>query len=87
MSGADDDAGSGDDGDADEHGPAQDVVAHLQTAALEVIAALRGLLDAAENVVRDPTAAVTLAASLAARARAGHGAGDGREGVQRIPVT
>jgi len=80
---ADDDAGSGDDGDADEHGPAQDVVAHLQTAALEVIAALRSLLDAAEGVVRDPTVAVT----LAARARAVHGEGDGHDGVQRIPVT
>ncbi len=71
-------------GDCD---PGHEVVVHLQAAALEVIAAVRAFLDAAEGVVREPAAAVTLASSLAARARPGHDEGDGPEGVQRIPVT
>jgi len=82
-------AGDGAADGADEHDPAHDVVVHLQAAALEVIAAVRAFLDAAEGLVRDPSAAVTLASSLAARARPGHdGDGDdeGSGGVQRIPV-
>jgi len=68
------------------------VVVHLQAAALEVIAAVRAFLDAAEGVVRDPTAAVTLASSLAARARHGHDEGEGDDyegsgGIQHIPVS
>jgi len=80
-------------GDDDEHDTGHDVVVHLQAAALEVIAAVRALLDAAEEVVRDPAAAVTLASTLAARARSHHDPGDGRdhpEGpgrVERIPVS
>jgi len=75
---------------ADGHDPGHDVVVHLQAAALEVIAAVRAFLDAAEGVVRDPSAAVTLASSLAARGRSGHDRGDGPEGsggVQHIPVS
>lgn len=77
---------------ADGNDPAHDVVVHLQAAALEVIAAVRAFLDAAEGVVRDPSAAVTLASSLAARARPqhDHGGGDdsgGSGGVQHIPVS
>ncbi len=75
-----------------ESDPGHDVVVHLQAAALEVIAAVRAVLDAAEGVVRDPAAVVTLASSLAARARHGHdeSMGDDSEGsggVQHIPVS
>lgn len=88
MPAADHDAGEG---DGDGPVPGHDVVVHLQTAALEVIAAVRAFLDAAEGVVRDPGAAVNLAASLAARARAGHDGGDGEDdgsgGVEHIPVS
>jgi hypothetical protein len=37
---------------------------HLQAAAIEVISAVRAFLDIAEDVVRDPGAAATMAASL-----------------------
>lgn len=60
--------------------------AHLQAAVLEVIAAMRALLDAAEEVVRDPSRVAAAAASMADRARAGPDA-EGDEGVQRIPVS
>jgi hypothetical protein len=72
---------------------AREVVAHLQAAALEVIAAVRALLDAAETVVRDPSGAVAVASDLAARARVRGRGGtgdeddDGTGGVQRIPVS
>jgi hypothetical protein len=66
--------------------PAVQVAAHLQAAALEVIAAFRAVLDAAEQTVRDP------ATAFAARARRrsskdpekGKGGGDH---VQRIPLS
>jgi hypothetical protein len=80
-----------DENDDDGHVPGHDVVVHLQTAALEVIAAVRAVLDAAEGVVRDPGAAVSLAASVAARARAGHAGSDGEDdgsgGIEHIPVS
>jgi hypothetical protein len=44
-------------------------VEHLQTAALEVIAALRSFLDVAEDLVRDPSSAAHLATSLLESAR------------------
>ena len=63
--------------------------AHLQAAALEVIAAVRALLDAAEEVVRDPSRVAAAATSMAGRTRSGRDTpGDeGDEGVQRIPVS
>ncbi|MGI8777707.1 MAG: hypothetical protein ACR2LJ_10080 [Acidimicrobiales bacterium] len=85
-----------DDGPGAERDVGKDVAAHLQAAALEVIAAVRVFLDAAEGAVRDPGAAVTLASSLAGRVRPGHNEGDAAEGrdgspasggVQRIPVS
>ena len=70
---------------------ASEVVAHLQAAALEVIAAFRALLDAAEDVVRDPEGALAVAVTLAGRARGPRGEegeGEGDDGrVQRIPVS
>ena len=60
--------------------------AHLQAAALEVIAAVRALLDAAEGVVRDPSRVAAAASSMADRARPGRDA-EGDDGVQRIPVS
>jgi hypothetical protein len=66
--------------------PGAQAAAHLQAAALEVIAAVRALLDAAEEVVRDPSRLVAGASSVTDRARSGcHPEED--EGVQRIPVT
>lgn len=44
-------------------------VEHLQAAAVEIIGALRAFLDIAEEVVRDPTMAATLAASIVEAAR------------------
>jgi len=93
---ADGDAADGDAADGPERDVATDVAAHLQAAALEVIAAVRAFLDAAEGLVRDPGAAVTLASSLAGRVRPGHHEPDtadggdgsaGSSGVQRIPVS
>ncbi len=40
-------------------------IEHLQAAGVEVISALRAFLDVAEDLIRDPAAAATLAASLA----------------------
>ena len=48
---------------------AREGVEHLQAAAVEVIAALRAFLDIAEEVVRDPGAAASLAASVVDAAR------------------
>jgi hypothetical protein len=44
---------------------AHEVVEHLQTAALEMIAAARAFLDVAEELVKDPAEAVALATSIA----------------------
>jgi hypothetical protein len=104
-----------DDRSADADGPAPDAggtgpdqsdrvresVGHLQVAAQEVIAAIRVMLDAAEEVVSDPSAATSLITTLAdiarsARVTDGRSAAGGRHdgdddgddgGVQRIPVT
>ena len=70
-------------------------VGHLQAAAHELIAAARVLLDAAEEVVADPSAAAGVFSALgdlARSARPGETGSDGFEdgddgGVQRIPVT
>ena len=45
-------------------------VEHLQSAAIEVIAAFRAFLDVAEAVVRDPAAAAAVASSFVDTARA-----------------
>lgn len=39
-------------------------IEHLQSAAVEVISALRAFLDVVEDIVRDPRAADSLAASF-----------------------
>ena len=44
---------------------AREGVEHLQTAALEVIAAVRAFLDIAEDVVRDPAQVTSLVQDLA----------------------
>lgn len=64
---------------------AAEVLAHLQAAALEVIAALRAVLDLAEDAVRDPAALA--ARARRARDRAHHDEKEGGGGVQRIPVS
>jgi hypothetical protein len=48
---------------------AREGVEHLQTAAIEVIAAVRAFLDVAEAVVRDPGAVATAASTLVDVAR------------------
>jgi hypothetical protein len=59
---------------------------HLQTAALELIAAARVVLDLAEEVVKEPGGAVSLLQHLGggpgSRGQAGHGSK-----VQRIRVS
>jgi hypothetical protein len=76
-------------------------VAHLQNAALELIAALRATLDMAEDLVRDPavlTAGDTVAGVvarvfeavepiIAGRPRPDPDRPDGDEGVQHIRVS
>lgn len=53
---------------------AREGVEHLQTAAIEVIAAVRAFLDVAEAVVRDPSAAANAASTLLDVARSTTGA-------------
>jgi hypothetical protein len=87
--------------DADGADRVREGVGHLQNAALEIIAAARVLLDAAEEAVGDPTSAAGLFAALGDLARSaqatdpdaagggydgGHQNGDDG-GVQRIRVT
>ena len=76
-------------------GDADELTAHLQAAARELIAAGRVLLDAAERLVDDPGAAGAFVARWAARApaataRATSGEDDHREedrGLHHIDVT
>ena len=68
------------------------MVAHLQSAAIEVIAAVRAFLDAAEAVVKDPAGAAAAASTLAGKARqrpspSGEDGGDDDGRVQHIPVS
>ena len=44
---------------------AHDVIAHLQAAALEMIAAARAVLDVAEELVKEPGEVAAMAATLA----------------------
>ena len=94
-----DDEPAGGAADPDPSDRMREGVAHLQVAAQEVIAAMRVMLDAAEEVVSDPATVTSLFTTLAdvarsarvadARSAAGddddHDGDDG--GVQRIPVT
>ena len=68
---------------------AHEVVEHLQSAALEIIEAVRALLDVAEDFVKDPGEAAAMASTLAHAA--GRGAPPGVEeapgGVERIRVS
>lgn len=71
---------------------AREGVEHLQSAAFEVIAALRSFLDLAEGIVRDPAQAAAVVASMAEAARAdqpGNTGGDepAPPGVTRIPLS
>jgi len=72
---------------------AGEAVAHLQTAARELIAAARAFLDVAEEVVDDPKAGEAVLGGLADLARRvvprnphDDGPGDGDGGVEHIPV-
>lgn len=68
--------------------PVTEVVAHLQAAALEVIAAFRAILDLAEEAVRDPAAVAAALARPRRRRDGDDGDGKGSGGrVQRIPVS
>jgi N-formylglutamate amidohydrolase len=49
---------------------------HLQTAALELIAAARAFLDVAEEVVREPGVAATIVHAAAGLGRVVRGAGE-----------
>jgi hypothetical protein len=69
---------------------AGEAVAHLQTAAREVIAAFRAFLDVAEEVVEDPKAGEALLETLGDVARRvvprSGGSPDDDGGVQHITV-
>ena len=71
-------------------------VEHLQAAAVEVISAMRAFLDVAEDLVRDPAQAATLASAMAEAAKAAAATGQPRPsraedttapGVTRIRVS
>ena len=64
---------------------AREGVEHLQTAAIEVIAAVRAFLDVAEAVVRDPGAAATAASTLLDVARSTAGAAAGAPAPPEAP--
>lgn len=81
---------------------ARDALDHLQTAALELIAALRAVLDVAEEAVREPQGLVNLVAATAWAAahpegpdRSSDGPSDGpsdspkpgRAGVEHIRIS
>jgi len=70
---------------------AGEAVAHLQSAARELIAAARAFLDVAEEVVEDPKAGEAVLGGLTDLARRVvprnlHDDGDGDGGVEHIPV-
>jgi hypothetical protein len=64
---------------------ARDVFEHLQTAALEMIAAARAALDVAEELVKDPPSAAGALGGIAEAGRRGPGPDSHR--VQRIDVS
>ncbi len=70
---------------------AHDVVAHLQAAALEMIAAARAFLDVAEELVKEPAEATAMATTLANlagwAAPAGSGGRKPSPGVEHIRVS
>jgi hypothetical protein len=73
---------------------AREGVEHLQSAALEVIAAVRAFLDVAEEVVRDPAQAAVVVHGFAEAGRRATGdapdvrnADDEAAGVTRIRVS
>lgn len=55
---------------------AAEAVEHLQSAALELIAAARAFLEVAEDLVRDPAAAATIVSAAAGAGRAVFGSGN-----------
>jgi hypothetical protein len=59
---------------------------HLQTAALEVIAAARAFLDVAEDVVREPGVAATIVSAAAGVGRAVFGGGEHRTSRAETPA-
>jgi hypothetical protein len=68
---------------------AHEVVEHLQTAALEIIEAVRAFLDVAEELVKDPGEVAAMASTLAHAAGRGAPAatGEAPPGVERIRVS
>jgi len=62
---------------------AQEALAHLQRAALEVIAAVRALLDVAEEAVREPGGVLSVISDTAKTAREASGRGGGPTGSRR----
>jgi hypothetical protein len=66
---------------------AHDVIGHLQTAALELIAAARAFLDVAEELVKDPGEAAAMAARLADLTGRPAPPDDPPPGVERIGIS
>lgn len=63
-----------------------EVVGHLQTAALSMVAAVRAALDAAEHLARDPGPLFDLLSPPTEGARASSGSGAGSSSPQRTRV-
>src|SRR2546421_2724640 len=61
-------------------------LAHLQLAALELIEAARAALDVAEDLVREPAAALLVAGMVGEAVRAGQATTDRRSPVEHVRV-
>ena len=67
---------------------AKEALEHLQSAALEMIAALRAVLDVAEELVKDPTPATAFVVGMAqAASQAGAHVPAAEPRVQHIKVS
>ena len=63
-----------------------EALAHLQLAALELIEAARAALDVAEDLVREPAAALLVAGMVGEAVRAGQATADRRSPVEHVRV-
>src|SRR5207244_9981775 len=63
-----------------------EALAHLQLAALELIEAARAALDVAEDLVREPAAALLVAGMGGEAVRAGQATADRRSPVEHVRV-
>jgi hypothetical protein len=65
---------------------AREGLEHLQTAAREMIAAARAMLDVAESLLNDPTTAATVLSAVGSLARLAAHAGGSSDGEEASPT-